>query len=147
MRPEDEFAALRARAAGDPHVLGVVLSGSQAREGAATSRSDHDVLLVVDDAGETSAARRRGQIALEGSLTSGELAGRTGLTTGATTRLIGRLEKAGYVRRTAGPPDRRTAGPPDRRPRRPTPGRGRTCSGRGRRRSPGGRGRPGPRFP
>lgn len=44
---------------------------------------------------------------LEGSLTSGELATRTGLTTGATTRLIDRLERAGYVRRAADPADRR----------------------------------------
>lgn len=47
------------------------------------------------------------QIALEGTLTSGELAARTGLTTGATTRLIDRLERAGYVRRAADPDDRR----------------------------------------
>ncbi|WP_181794690.1 MarR family winged helix-turn-helix transcriptional regulator [Streptomyces sp. WELS2] len=46
-------------------------------------------------------------IALEGGLTSGELATRTGLTTGATTRLIDRLERAGYARRTADPSDRR----------------------------------------
>jgi DNA-binding MarR family transcriptional regulator len=44
---------------------------------------------------------------LEGSLTSGELSVRTGLTTGATTRLIDRLERAGYVRRAADPADRR----------------------------------------
>lgn len=46
-------------------------------------------------------------IAREGSLTSGDLATRTGLTTGATTRLIDRLEKAGYARRGADPRDRR----------------------------------------
>ncbi|MEU6091331.1 MarR family transcriptional regulator [Streptomyces sp. NPDC047085] len=46
-------------------------------------------------------------ITLEGSLTSGELATRTGLTTGATTRLIDRLERAGYARRVADPKDRR----------------------------------------
>ncbi|MEU5087653.1 MarR family transcriptional regulator [Streptomyces sp. NPDC021356] len=46
-------------------------------------------------------------ITLEGSLTSGELATRTGLTTGATTRLIDRLERAGYARRVADPADRR----------------------------------------
>jgi DNA-binding MarR family transcriptional regulator len=46
-------------------------------------------------------------IAFEGSLTSGELATRTGLTTGATTRLIDRLENAGYARRGADPGDRR----------------------------------------
>ncbi|HET6699610.1 MAG TPA: MarR family transcriptional regulator [Nocardioidaceae bacterium] len=47
------------------------------------------------------------QITLAGALTSGELATRTGLTTGATTRLIDRLERAGYVRRSADPTDRR----------------------------------------
>uniref|UniRef100_A0AAU3GLT8 MarR family transcriptional regulator n=1 Tax=Streptomyces sp. NBC_01401 TaxID=2903854 RepID=A0AAU3GLT8_9ACTN len=47
------------------------------------------------------------QIASEGNLTSGELAARTGLTTGATTRLIDRLERAGFVRRAADPDDRR----------------------------------------
>ncbi|WP_327354701.1 MarR family winged helix-turn-helix transcriptional regulator [Streptomyces sp. NBC_01304] len=47
------------------------------------------------------------RITLEGGLTSGELAAGTGLTTGATTRLIDRLERAGYVRRAADPADRR----------------------------------------
>ncbi|WP_199546411.1 MarR family winged helix-turn-helix transcriptional regulator [Streptomyces sp. N35] len=47
------------------------------------------------------------QLALEGGLTSGRLAERTGLTTGATTRLIDRLERAGFVRRAADPTDRR----------------------------------------
>jgi DNA-binding MarR family transcriptional regulator len=42
-----------------------------------------------------------------GPLTAGQLADRTGLTTGATTRLIDRLELAGYVRRSADPTDRR----------------------------------------
>ncbi|MCE7000890.1 MarR family transcriptional regulator [Saccharothrix sp. S26] len=46
-------------------------------------------------------------ISLEGPLTSGELSARTGLTTGATTRLVDRLERAGYVRRVADPADRR----------------------------------------
>ena len=40
-------------------------------------------------------------------MTSGELARRTGLTTGATTRLIDRLEKGGHVRRVLDPADRR----------------------------------------
>ncbi|MFD1933524.1 MULTISPECIES: MarR family winged helix-turn-helix transcriptional regulator [Nonomuraea] len=44
---------------------------------------------------------------LSGPLTSGELAARAGLTTGATTRLIDRLEQSGYVRRVADPTDRR----------------------------------------
>ncbi|MFG2879482.1 MarR family winged helix-turn-helix transcriptional regulator [Streptomyces sp. NPDC048337] len=47
------------------------------------------------------------RITLADGLTSGELAARTGLTTGATTRLIDRLERAGYVRRVADPADRR----------------------------------------
>lgn len=46
-------------------------------------------------------------LALVGPMTSGELADRSGLTTGATTRLIDRLERAGHVRRRADPRDRR----------------------------------------
>ncbi|MFF0462627.1 MarR family winged helix-turn-helix transcriptional regulator [Streptomyces mexicanus] len=46
-------------------------------------------------------------VAFHGTLSSGELATRTGLTTGATTRLIDRLERAGFARRTADPDDRR----------------------------------------
>jgi DNA-binding MarR family transcriptional regulator len=44
---------------------------------------------------------------LSGAMTPGELAVRTGLTTGPTTRLIDRLEQAGYVRRVPAPGDRR----------------------------------------
>ncbi|MGW7409759.1 MarR family winged helix-turn-helix transcriptional regulator [Streptomyces sp. NPDC054833] len=44
---------------------------------------------------------------LTGPMTPGELGTRTGLTTGPTTRLIDRLEQAGYVRRTPSPDDRR----------------------------------------
>lgn len=47
------------------------------------------------------------QVGLADSLTSGELASRTGMSTGATTRLIDRLERAGYVSRTTDPADRR----------------------------------------
>ena len=42
-----------------------------------------------------------------GPMTPGELSKRTGLTSGATTRLIDRLERAGYVRRRPEPRDRR----------------------------------------
>ncbi len=42
-----------------------------------------------------------------GPLTAGELAQRTGLTTGAITGVIDRLEKAGFVRRARDPGDRR----------------------------------------
>ncbi|WP_246646752.1 MarR family winged helix-turn-helix transcriptional regulator [Nonomuraea ceibae] len=44
---------------------------------------------------------------LSGAMTPGELGARTGLTTGPTTRLIDRLEQAGYVRRVPDPGDRR----------------------------------------
>jgi predicted nucleotidyltransferase len=55
-----EYAALLARAEADARVLGVILSGSQAREGTATTHSDYDVLLIVsDDASAPVAAERR----------------------------------------------------------------------------------------
>ena len=44
---------------------------------------------------------------LDAPLSAGALADRTGLSTGATTRLVDRLEKAGHVRRTPDPSDRR----------------------------------------
>jgi DNA-binding MarR family transcriptional regulator len=43
----------------------------------------------------------------EGPLSAGELARRTGLTTGAITGVVDRLEKAGLVRRAKDPADRR----------------------------------------
>ncbi|MEK9946211.1 MAG: MarR family transcriptional regulator [Alphaproteobacteria bacterium] len=44
---------------------------------------------------------------LEGAVTPGHLAEATGLTTGAITGVIDRLEKAGFVRRDSDPTDRR----------------------------------------
>src|SRR5689334_534441 len=44
---------------------------------------------------------------LSGPMTPGELSARTGLTTGPTTRLVDRLEAAGYVTRRPDPHDRR----------------------------------------
>ncbi|MFI6316475.1 MarR family winged helix-turn-helix transcriptional regulator [Nonomuraea sp. NPDC050556] len=44
---------------------------------------------------------------LAGAMTPGELGARTGLTTGPTSRLIDRLEEAGYVRRVPSADDRR----------------------------------------
>ncbi|MEU0393915.1 MarR family transcriptional regulator [Streptomyces sp. NPDC006208] len=44
---------------------------------------------------------------LAGAMAPGELGARTGLTTGPTTRLIDRLEQAGYVRRSPDSGDRR----------------------------------------
>jgi DNA-binding MarR family transcriptional regulator len=42
-----------------------------------------------------------------GGLTAGELAAASGLTTGAVTGVIDRLERAGYARRVTDPTDRR----------------------------------------
>jgi len=59
-----------------------------------------------------------GVLDLTGSLSAGQLAVRTGLTTGAATRMVDRLERQGRVRRVADPADRRrvlvqrVAGPP-----------------------------------
>src|SRR6516165_10656801 len=46
-------------------------------------------------------------LALKGLMTAGELADATGLTTGAITGVIDRLEGAGFVRREEDPNDRR----------------------------------------
>jgi DNA-binding MarR family transcriptional regulator len=58
-------------------------------------------------------------LALSGPLSAGRLSRQTGLTTGATTRMIDRLERAGYVRRGRDAADRRQviveACEPDRR--------------------------------
>ncbi|MEX1254082.1 MAG: MarR family transcriptional regulator [Dehalococcoidia bacterium] len=43
-----------------------------------------------------------------GPMTAGELSERTGLSSGATTRLIDRMERAGYVRRRRDEVDRRS---------------------------------------
>ena len=46
---------------------------------------------------------------LDGPLSNGQLAARLGLTSGATTRLVDRLEARGLARRTVDPDDRRRA--------------------------------------
>ena len=55
--------------------------------------TDHKALGLLLDAG--------------GTLTPGQLAQRTGLTTGAVTGIVDRLEQAGFVRRKRDPEDRR----------------------------------------
>ena len=47
------------------------------------------------------------RLLVEGTLTVGRLAELTGLTTGAATRMVDRLEQAGYVSRVPDPSDRR----------------------------------------
>jgi DNA-binding MarR family transcriptional regulator len=46
-------------------------------------------------------------IGLEGVITAGQLAVATGMTTGAVTGILDRLEKAGFARRERDPSDRR----------------------------------------
>ncbi|GAA5037498.1 putative nucleotidyltransferase [Thermocatellispora tengchongensis] len=53
----EEFDALLARIRPDPAVVGAVLSGSQARPGMPTPRSDYDVYLITADAAGGAAAR------------------------------------------------------------------------------------------
>jgi DNA-binding MarR family transcriptional regulator len=70
-----------------------------------------------DDAFDNLAARRLGVnetdlhclniIENSGGLTAGELAEQAGLTTGAVTGVVDRLEGAGFARRTSDPEDRR----------------------------------------
>ena len=60
-----------------------------------------------------------GLVQRSGPLTAGALARQTGLTSGAITGLVDRLERAGYVRRAPDPADRRrvlVAAVPERQP-------------------------------
>ena len=52
-------------------------------------------------------SRALSSLQLRGRMTAGELADETGLTTGAVTAIIDRLEAAGWVRRESDPDDRR----------------------------------------
>jgi DNA-binding MarR family transcriptional regulator len=63
---------------------------------------------IADRLGMHLTDHKCGDILLQsGPITAGELAERTGLTTGAITGVIDRLEKAGFVRRAEDPNDRR----------------------------------------
>lgn len=74
------------------YLSAMVLNSLAAAEAAGLNATDYYALNLLD---------------LTGPLTSGELAVRTGLTTGATTRLIDRLERSGHARRVPDPADRR----------------------------------------
>ncbi|MEV4356242.1 MarR family winged helix-turn-helix transcriptional regulator [Nonomuraea sp. NPDC004186] len=74
------------------YLSAMVLNSLAAAEAAGLNATDYYALNLLD---------------LTGPLTSGELAAQTGLTTGATTRLIDRLEQGGYARRAPDPADRR----------------------------------------
>lgn len=73
-------------------LTGVVLNSQISAEAAGLGPSDFYTLTLLGAAGP---------------LTAGQLADRIGLTTGAVTRLIDRLARAGYVRRVPDPVDRR----------------------------------------
>jgi DNA-binding MarR family transcriptional regulator len=74
------------------YLSAVILNGQASADAAGLNATDFYAMNIL---------------ALAGSLTSGQLAEQTGLTTGATTRLIDRLERAGQVRRGTDPADRR----------------------------------------
>ena len=82
--------------AGEPafreFLTAVILHGQAAAEAAGLGATDFYALNLLGALGP---------------LTAGELAHRTGLTSGATTRLIDRLEHGGHVHRVADPADRR----------------------------------------
>lgn len=70
----------------------MVLHSLASAEAAGLNATDYFALNLLD---------------LSGPQTSGELARWTGLSTGATTRMIDRLEERGHVRRSYDPSDRR----------------------------------------
>jgi hypothetical protein len=55
--PERRYEIIAADSEADPHIVGLVLSGSRGK-GAATDNSDYDIVLVVDDDHATEYARR-----------------------------------------------------------------------------------------
>lgn len=89
--PRDELIAAIVRATADLGTArGSYTAGVAERLGLAAT--DVDVLRLLAD---------------EGAMAVGRIGELTSLTTGATTRLIDRLEQAGYVRREPDPADRR----------------------------------------
>ncbi|MGW7681934.1 MarR family winged helix-turn-helix transcriptional regulator [Kribbella sp. NPDC054772] len=74
------------------YLSAMVLHSLASAEAAGLNATDYFVLNLLD---------------LTGPLTSGELARWTGLSTGATTRMIDRLEQRGHVERGYDPNDRR----------------------------------------
>jgi DNA-binding MarR family transcriptional regulator len=74
------------------YLSAVVLHGLASAEAAGLNATDMYALNLLE---------------LSGPMTASGLASQSGLTTGATTRLIDRLERGGHVRRRADPGDRR----------------------------------------
>ncbi|MFI9505684.1 MarR family winged helix-turn-helix transcriptional regulator [Nocardia sp. NPDC052566] len=86
-RPQDDASAVYRR-----YLSAVILHGQAGARAVDLHATDFYALNIL---------------ALAGAMTPGELGARSGLTTGPTTRLIDRLEEAGYVRRVPDPSDRR----------------------------------------
>jgi DNA-binding MarR family transcriptional regulator len=84
--PDDGSAVYRR------YLAAMVVHGHAGAESVAMGATDFQALNLVG---------------LAGAMSAGDLARATGLTTGATTRLIDRLERGGYVRRVPDPADRR----------------------------------------
>ena len=64
--------------------------------------------VAADEVGLNGTDYQAGNVlALDGPMTSGELAARLALSSGATTRLVDRMVAAGYARRITDPADRR----------------------------------------
>lgn len=77
------------------HVAEIVLFNQKVAERLALNVTDLQCLNFIDIIGA------------DGKLTAGQLAELAGISTGAMTRLIDRLERAGFVRRERPPEDRR----------------------------------------
>ncbi len=74
-------------------IANAILTNQQIADQMGLNMTDQQTLNLVD---------------LAGSITPGELARRTGLTSGGVTVVLDRLEAAGYVKRERNPEDRRS---------------------------------------
>jgi DNA-binding MarR family transcriptional regulator len=90
--PRDELIAAVAGALGKDVSTWTVLFHAAIAERLGLGPTDHKAFTLIDR---------------HGPLTAGDVAALTGLTTGAVTGVIDRLERAGYVQRTKDPRDRR----------------------------------------
>ena len=95
--------ASRARPARAELIGSILMAGRQSSTGAVMLHQ-----AVADRLGLHPTDHKCADLLCQGGpMTAGELAERTGLTTGAVTAVLDRLEAAGYVRREADPADRR----------------------------------------
>ena len=99
------------------HIREMAKSRKQAESAAATQNLGRELSTAMVLFHEALASRLGlnatewrclGLLDLHGKATAGQLAQWSGLTTGAITGIVSRLEKAGYVRREPNPADRRS---------------------------------------